>query len=341
MLPQHYSCNRWGTDIDHYFFWVYDRANEWQNIVSVEAIAAMYRRGLDEIIPKSDVYNACYLRDLEKLKTAISKPGGLDDVKTFVDPITNKTPLYVASEDACPDCALLLLENGAPIDAVGPRMRTPLMAAASFKRVDLIELLCERGANVNQQDDEGQSALFYACFASSIPSLRALHKAGANLNLRDAYRQTVMMRAVDYRDGRIIDWLLRKHADPTLVDSNGKSALQHAKDRKFPELIKKLDGSDTLDEDIFDEKEEHLLLAAQRAEQEREEMEAAREAAERAAKIEAEGPWGGLIKQEEIDASWLELVDDSNGMPYWYNELTKETVYVRPKCLPEPEKLCP
>ena len=143
-MPQHYSCNRWGTDIDHYFFWVYDRANEWQNIVSVEAIAAMYRRGLDEIIPKSDVYNACYLRDLEKLKTAISKPGGLDDVKTFVDPITNKTPLYVASEDACPDCALLLLENGAPIDAVGPRMRTPLMAAASFKRVDLIELLCER-----------------------------------------------------------------------------------------------------------------------------------------------------------------------------------------------------
>ena len=27
-----------------------------------------------------------------------------------------------------------------------------------------------------------------------------LHKAGANLNLRDAYRQTVMMRAVDYRE---------------------------------------------------------------------------------------------------------------------------------------------
>ena len=154
--------------------------------------------------------------------------------------------------------------------------------------------------------------------------MRTLHKAGANLNLRDAYRQTVMMRAVDYRDGRIIDWLLRKHADPTLVDSNGKSALQHAKDRKFPELIKKLDGSDAIDEDIFDEKEEHLLfLAAQRAEQEREEMEAAREAAERAAKIEAEGPWGGLIKQEEIDASWLELVDDSNSMPYWYNELTR------------------
>ena len=70
-------------------------------------------------------------------------------------------------------------------------------------------------------------------------------------------------------------------------------------------------------------------------------MEAAREAAERAAKIEAEGPWGGLIKQEEIDASWLELVDDSNGMPYWYNELTKETVYVRPKCLPEPAEVVP
>ena len=82
-------------------------------------------------------------------------------------------------------------------------------------------------------------------------------------------------------------------------------------------------------------------MAAQRAEQEREEMEAAREAAERAAKIEAEGPWGGLIKQEEIDASWLELVDDSNGMPYWYNELTKETVYVRPKCLPEPAEIVP
>ena len=81
-------------------------------------------------------------------------------------------------------------------------------------------------------------------------------------------------------------------------------------------------------------------MAAQRAEQEREEMEAAREAAERAAKIEAEGPWGGLIKQEEIDASWLELVDDTNGMPYWYNELTKETVYVRAKMLARAIRNC-
>ena len=302
----------------------------------------MYRRGLDVIIPKSEVYDACYLRDLEKLKIAIKKPGGVEDAKNFIDPITNKTCLFVASEDACPDCAEVLLKNGADINAVGPRMRSPLIAAASFKRLELIELLCKNGADVNQQDDEGQSALFFACFASSIPCMRALHKAGANLNLRDVHRNTVLMRAVDYRDGRAIDWLLRKNADPTLLDVNKKSALQHAKDRKFKELVKKLDGSDTVDEDLFDEKEEHLLfLAAQRAEAEREEMEAARELAERQAKMEAEGPWGGHVKQEEVDASWLELTDETTGMPYWFNELTNETVYVRPKCIPEPKEIVP
>ena len=113
------------------------------------------------------------------------------------------------------------------------------------------------GADVGMQDDEGQTALMFACFAGSVPCLRILHTAGADLNQRNFIRQTVLMKAVCYRDGRIVDWLLRKHADGTLIDKHGKTALDHAKWRNFPEIVKKLDGSDVVEEDEYKEEEEY------------------------------------------------------------------------------------
>jgi len=139
----------------------------------------------------------------------------------------------------------------------------------------------------------------YACFSGSVVCMRMVHGAGADLNQRNHLRQTVLMKAVCYRDGRIVDWLLRKHADGTLYDVNNKTALRYAKDRKFQELVKKLDGSDIIEDDEYRAEEDRLTyLAEQRAEEEREQIEAARAEAARAARLAAEGPWGGLLNKK-------------------------------------------
>ena len=127
----------------------------------------MYRRGLDVIIPKSEVFAAADAHDIDRLKKALETEEGKRDAVDFVCPYTNRTPLIAASEDACIHCAEELLKNGADVNKPGNRLRTPLMAAAANKREDVLELLLKAGADVTMQDDEGQTALMFACFAGT------------------------------------------------------------------------------------------------------------------------------------------------------------------------------
>ena len=160
---------------------MYRRAN-YEGKLAASSTGSMYRRGLDVVIPLSAVFDAAQAHDTERLSAALKTTKGKLDAADFVCPITNRTPLIAASEDACIDCAELLLIHGADPNKPGPRGQTPLMSACKLKRPDLIELLLKHNALVGLQDDEGQTALMYACFSGSVVCMRMIHGAGADLD---------------------------------------------------------------------------------------------------------------------------------------------------------------
>ena len=79
----------------------------------------MYRRGLDAIIQKSEVFDAADAHDIDRLKKALELEKGRKEAVDFVCPYTNRTPLIAASEDACIDCAEELLKHGADVNKPG------------------------------------------------------------------------------------------------------------------------------------------------------------------------------------------------------------------------------
>ena len=88
------------------------------------------------------------------------------------------TPLHYAASGPATELVALLLDRGAPIDAVSPNGSTPLMLAARYGAIDSAELLLARGADPRKRNQRDLAAADFAAEAG-----------------RDALAQTLRQRA--------------------------------------------------------------------------------------------------------------------------------------------------
>ena len=58
-----------------------------------------------------------------------------------------QTALHIAARLGAVDCAVLLLDNGATVDAVTVEQYTPLHIAAKEGHSDIVQLLLDRGSD--------------------------------------------------------------------------------------------------------------------------------------------------------------------------------------------------
>ena len=116
-----------------------------------------------------------------------------------------------------------LLASGTDVDAVDSSGWTALMYGAGSGK-DLAPLL-KAGANPNHIDLMGRSALMAAAFGYSFD--KELHDAGANVNAQSKDGLTTLMVLASQGDPEEIGSALRADADPTLVDSDGRTALDY------------------------------------------------------------------------------------------------------------------
>ncbi|XP_063703589.1 fibronectin type 3 and ankyrin repeat domains protein 1 [Culicoides brevitarsis] len=137
------------------------------------------------------------------------------------------------------DAVRLLLENGAQVNQqVQGIERSPLMLAVSRDNLKMARALMEKRPNVNLQDKSGMSAAHFAVDNNSQDLLKFCLDLGANVELRDVCGWTVLLRAVVMQcDAEIILMLLERGADPTVVDKNGLTCLDHAKLLKREDLV--------------------------------------------------------------------------------------------------------
>ena len=117
------------------------------------------------------------------------------------------TALHIAAEQGhSGDIVMVLLRNGADINARKFGGETPLMTAVEYYRPDdpdvhmsLITQLLECGASVNQHDNFRRTALHEAAKFGWVKIACQLREAGADVNAEDANGKI----AADHLDGRI------------------------------------------------------------------------------------------------------------------------------------------
>lgn len=179
-------------------------------------------------------------------------------------PAGGMTALVYAAREGCLDCAKLLVEAGADIDAGDAENVTPLLVAVINMRFDTAKYLVEAGANVNKWSFRGENPIYSAVDVNTVPHggypdrpsmdqtsslemIRILLEAGANpnlqLKLQPMYRHikddrgadrmlnigaTPLLRAAKGHDMAAIELLLQHGALPNLPNRDGTTPLMAA-----------------------------------------------------------------------------------------------------------------
>lgn len=162
------------------------------------------------------------------------------------------TPLIHASEAGRVELIQALLDAGADVNLCATSFSkrqlsentdrsklfyTPLKAAAEAGHLEAARLLLEKGATVDlPKDSSGKSALTLACLEGGNDSVvKLLLDHGADFEFRDQNSKTPLMLTVespgidDDETLDIIVHLLRKGADETAKDKDGKMAIDYAR----------------------------------------------------------------------------------------------------------------
>jgi len=174
------------------------------------------------------------------------------------------TPLLFAAREDCLECARILVERGADVNAQDPDGIGTILSAAINGHYDIGIFFVEHGANPNLADKTGRTALYSAVDDHTMPAsnrpspkeidnqhtsldlIQALLAHGANVNAQlikqQPYRTkldrgddtmlttgtTPLLRAARAGDVEVMRLLLAKGADPKLETRNGVNPLMAA-----------------------------------------------------------------------------------------------------------------
>jgi len=92
------------------------------------------------------------------------------------------TPLRLATVYKQKDICVLLVQNGAKVNAKDWGDSTPLIFAAWYNRKDICQLLLENGANINKIDGSGKTALDWATNMGNEETIKLLKDFSFVLN---------------------------------------------------------------------------------------------------------------------------------------------------------------
>lgn len=168
-------------------------------------IIAGYYTARQNLLNESLVTNA-YYGDLVSVKNDLEDGADLsyelyfdDETRQYTDTLFNA--LHAAASSGNEDVINFLLEEGLPIDYPTPNGWTPLFIAARDGQSEAAKLLIFRGAKLNQQTDRGATALLMA-LTQTYPA--------------ETERQS------------LLEYMLKRGANPNLADANGFSPLYYA-----------------------------------------------------------------------------------------------------------------
>jgi ankyrin repeat protein len=152
--------------------------------------------------------------------------------------------LHVAAADDNVEAVVILISHGAKIDVRDTAGNdTALIYGIRDGKFKVAELLLEAGADPNLTDRRGFASLHIAAARNDAKLVRCLLDHGAAIDVRTHSdgRTPLMIAAADGFE-EMVEILLSRGADPSIVDSGGKSPFERAVERHrsgVAEILKK------------------------------------------------------------------------------------------------------
>ncbi|XP_048257810.1 serine/threonine-protein phosphatase 6 regulatory ankyrin repeat subunit A-like [Haliotis rufescens] len=143
----------------------------------------------------------------------------------------------------------LLSQDTVDVNSRGRYKQTPMMRAAKNGHKEVVELLVKKGADLSlAYNADGSNVLHLACVNGHVDVVKyLLSQDTVNINSRGWRKRTPMMRAAEEGYKEVVELLVSKGADASLVDKRGNNLLHLACQRGQMELVKYIVSQDMVD----------------------------------------------------------------------------------------------
>lgn len=153
-----------------------------------------------------------------------------------------QTALLIATHHNRPEAARVLIAAGADVNAKDAILDSPYLYAGARGHLEILKMTLAHGADLQSTNRYGGTALIPAAERGHVETVRTLLEAGIDADHINNLGWTALMEAVILGDGgekhiAIVEILKKAGADLTIPDSKGVSALQHAKNRGYSEIV--------------------------------------------------------------------------------------------------------
>lgn len=158
-----------------------------------------------------------------------------------------QTALLVATHANEVEAAKVLIEAGADVNAKDNINDSPYLYAGARGLDDILRLTLAHGADLKSTNRYGGTALIPAAERGHVSTVQLLIAAGVDVNHLNRLHWTALLEAVILGDGgprhvEIVRQLLAAGADPLIADKDGVTALEHARQRGYREMVALLES---------------------------------------------------------------------------------------------------
>jgi ankyrin repeat protein len=156
-------------------------------------------------------------------------------------------PIYGYARNGDIGAIRYLLKKGASVDTPSPSGETILMIAAGNGDLAMVDVALNNGARADREDKFGKTALCWAVERGHSPVAERLLKAGANINHQTQDGLTPVMLAVRANQLSMLQLLLRRKPDLTVLDYTGRGALgwaRESRDNRAESMLRRAGAKD-------------------------------------------------------------------------------------------------